>query len=184
MQGKNRFATSFIVGLLALPLAAAGATALVASRPPRVEQAVPLAASAITIPEISVPTTTVPEPPPEDTEALAVADVEQACGPAGQDLVDRESRSELSDLEQAALDALRAVCETEGLALPGPPAPAPVIRTVTVDQAPANVVASVSSSSVSSADHEDDEDEDHEQDEPEQEDHEEDEPEDDGHDGD
>jgi hypothetical protein len=60
------------------------------------------------------------------------ADLEAACGSEGLELVEREAAETITDLEQAALDALRQICAEEGLELPGPPAPPPVVRTVTV----------------------------------------------------
>lgn len=165
-MSTKQFSTSFLVGLLALPLAAAGATALVASQSPTVDE---LAAASGPPPafapaaEVAVTEATV-SGPAEVPSAGSDEDLARACGPAGLDLVEREATNELTDLEQAALDALRAVCETEGLPLPGPPTPAPVVKTVTVAQSgPASATfAAATSSSHDDADHEnDDRDDDH-----------------------
>ena len=158
MASQNRFATSFLVGLLALPLAAAGATALVASQNAPLEATVSSSepTAALTAPPPAVQQVPVAQTTPA-TEDNSAADLARACGEAGLDLVDRESRGELDALEQAALDSLRSICETEGYPLPGPPAPEPVIRTVTVDQAtPTNALTAMSTA----GDHDEDDDHD------------------------
>lgn len=156
MSEPRRFATSFLVGLLALPLAAAAATALVASNDVEVAEPAPSAV---------VPAVTAPATLPEQLELAKAsdpaADLDRACGAAGLDLVEREALGELSELEQAALTALRSVCEAEGTPLPGPPAPEPVIRTVSVEEVlPAGSVVALSSGPQVFDDHEDDHEED------------------------
>lgn len=59
-------------------------------------------------------------------------DLANACGPAGEELVTLEATGSITDLQQAALDALRGICEENGTPLPGKLAPEPVVQTVVV----------------------------------------------------
>jgi hypothetical protein len=52
-----------------------------------------------------------------------VADIEQACGPAGIALVDAETNGTITEIQQAALTALRDICDSQGLPLPPTVAP-------------------------------------------------------------
>jgi hypothetical protein len=95
-----------------------------------------------------------------DTSAADGADLTAACGPAGMELVALEQVGAISAVQQAALDALRGICEQEGIPLPGRPAPEPITETVVIaGNSSAPVAASRSGS------FEDDE-EDHEAEEP------------------
>ena len=47
-------------------------------------------------------------------------------------LVDLEVAGAITDVQQAALDALRPLCEQQGLALPPAPVPAPIVQTISV----------------------------------------------------
>ena len=60
------------------------------------------------------------------------ADLVAACTVDGIALVEAEANGEITELQSAALDALRQLCAEAGLEMPGPPAPPPVVRTVTV----------------------------------------------------
>jgi hypothetical protein len=115
-------------------------------------------------------------------------DLAAACGPAGLALVDAESAGSISDVQQAALDALREICSQQGIELPGKPLPEPIVQQVivqTVTTSPPS--SSTSSTSPSDDGYEDDDHDDHEdeyeddehEDEHESEDEEDDDPEDD-----
>ena len=67
-------------------------------------------------------------------EATA-ADLTRACGPAGEQLVAKEAAGTISPVQQAALDALRPICEAQGMPLAGKPAVPPIVHTVTVQAA-------------------------------------------------
>ncbi len=155
----RRFALSLLIGLLAIPLSAAAGFAIVngiATRP-------------------AEPNTTLALPPTTTTSTAAAAgavivepvttsadDLSSACGTDGMTLVGFEAEGTITDIQQAALDALRQICEDAGTPLPGPAAPPPVVRTV---QAAANGVSSGPDSVVQSGEHHDDhedEDDDHE----------------------
>ena len=130
---SSMFTISLILGLLLIPLSAVAATALISSDGE--SEADDAGVIVVEVPETTVPTTEVLEAetvfvtePPTATSA----DLGAACGPEGLELVEREAEGTITDLEQAALDALRQICAGEGLELPGPPAPPPVVRTVSV----------------------------------------------------
>lgn len=113
---------SVIVGTLLIPLSALAAYALVppaATEDPSVAQAS----------DETIPTTTTVV---YDTGVATPQDLAEACGPAGLALVDAENHETISQLQQAALDALREVCEQQGMALPGKTAPDPIVQTIVV----------------------------------------------------
>ena len=132
------FTISLILGLLLIPLSAVAATALISSDgESELDDA---GVIVVEVPEATVPESTVPTTEVLEAETVFVtepptatsADLGAACGPEGLELVEREAEGTITDLEQAALDALRQICAGEGLELPGPPAPPPVVRTVSV----------------------------------------------------
>lgn len=121
MDGKRKgFLAALIIGLLAGPVLALGATRLLG--------AAPAAAAPATTAAISSSTTAAPAPP-----ATPGPDLAAACTVEGAELVRREAAGTLSDLQQAALDALRPICAEEGLAL----APAFVAKAEVSAAAPA-----------------------------------------------
>lgn len=113
---------SIIAGAVLVPLSAVAAIALAKAEPSSVD----------------------PAPEQQQVEWQQVAsvvfsdhqatpeDLANACGPAGLELVAAETDGTISDIQQAALDALRDICEGQGMALPGKPAPDPIIKTVIV----------------------------------------------------
>ena len=131
---SSMFTISLILGLLLIPLSAVAATALMSNDDGEVENG----DAGVVV--VEVPETTVTTTAPVVAETVFVtdpptatgADLEAACGPEGLELVEREAAGTITDLEQAALDSLRQICAEEGLELPGPPAPPPVVRTVKV----------------------------------------------------
>ncbi len=118
-----------IVGIILLPIGAAASVGLMRS------DTTPTA-STVANTEAEASTTT--SPPSTDVVVETVvpgtnsADLAAACGEDGLELVRHESDDTITELQQAALDALRQVCAEAELPLPGPPAPPPVIRTVTL----------------------------------------------------
>ena len=135
---SSMFTISLILGLLLIPLSAVAATALISSDgESELDDA---GVIVVEVPEATVPESTVPTTEVLEAETVFVtepptatsADLGAACGPEGLELVEREAEGTITDLEQAALDALRQICAGEGLELPGPPAPPPVVRTVSV----------------------------------------------------
>jgi hypothetical protein len=113
MDGKRKgFLVALVIGLLAAPALALVASGLlggeaVADEPPTTTAAAAAPATA----ELEAATTTTP-----------AADLETACTVEGADLVAREAAGMLSELQQAALDSLRPICEAEGFSLEAAPA--------------------------------------------------------------
>lgn len=90
-------------------------------------------------------------------------DLAAACGPAGLALVDAESAGSISDVQQAALDALREICSQQGIELPGKPVPEPIVQQVIVQTATTSPPSSsFSSTSPSDDGYEDDDHDEHE----------------------
>ncbi len=119
---------SVIVGTLLIPLSALAAYALVppaATEDPSVAQA--------SDETVTTSTTVV-----YDTGVATPQDLAEACGPAGLALVDAEDNETISDLQQAALDALREICDQQGMALPGKKAPDPIVQTIVVESGSSN----------------------------------------------
>jgi hypothetical protein len=101
MDGKRKaFLVALVIGLASGPVLAFGATRILGSAEAEAAPATTTAA----------PTTTVPEVPAAD-------DLAAACGAEGATLVAGEAAGTLSELQQAALDALRPICASAGLPL-------------------------------------------------------------------
>jgi hypothetical protein len=169
-SGKRRqsLSVSVVLGIVLVPLAAFAASVLVDSEEPS-------ETSSTTVPAAVAPTTQ-PEAVPSP-ETASADDLAAACGDAGLVLVDAEADGSISEVQQAALDGLREVCDQQGMPLPGKPAPEPIVQTVVVaDNTSSNAAAQPSDVfEVEDDDHDDDrEEDDHEDD-----DHEDDEDEDD-----
>ncbi|HLF43169.1 MAG TPA: hypothetical protein VJA46_06535 [Acidimicrobiia bacterium] len=124
MADRKGLSASVALGTLLIPLTAFAASMMVRNDPP-VE------------PATSV-TSTVVEPQVGavfDTQTATAADLMAACGEAGLRLVATEADGSITDIQQAALDALREICAQEGLPLPGKPIPEPIVETVVVANA-------------------------------------------------
>ena len=158
----RKYAPSFLLGLLLVPLSAVAAFALVAGGTTEATPAMAAEETTTTTAVEVVETVAVP------TTADPVADLTAACGDDGWALVGAEADGTISDLEQAALDALRPICAEAGMELAGPPAPPPVIRTVTVSSGGGggdDTSDAPASDDDGSRDHDDDHDDDHDEDE-------------------
>lgn len=118
-----KFTISFVAGLLLVPMAAVMAVALMSDAEP--EAAVAEEPTTTTVPEVQqIVFGAVAEATADD---LAVA-----CGPAGLELVSAETDGTITPVQQAALDALRPICESQGTPLPGKPEPEAIVQTVRV----------------------------------------------------
>lgn len=133
-----------MVGTLLVPLSALAAVVMLDTAP---SGAATESTSATTLPSPPVPSTL---PSPE-------ADLRAACGADGMELVDLERVGAASDIQQAALDALRPICGAAGIPLPEGPPPfaAPDV---------AAIEASGPTPTQMADDHSDDDDDDHEDD--------------------
>ncbi len=120
-----------IVGILSIPaLVFAGSAVFDGSSEdvPGDTHAAAVTAAKAAAPALSDIVTTTTAPP----EALAEADLAQACGDDGLALVALEADGTITALEQAALDALRPICADAGMPLPeaAPPEPVVIVETV------------------------------------------------------
>jgi len=122
----RRYPPSLLMGLLLVPLSAVAAFALVAGQTTEPTPTLAAVETTTTTAAEVVETVVVP------TTADPATDLAAACGDDGWALVAAEAHGTITDLEQAALDALRPICAEAGMELAGPPAPPPVVRTVAV----------------------------------------------------
>lgn len=167
---KRTISLSVILGTLLVPLSAVAALVLTDT--------------ADTSGEVGSPTTTSTSVPTTQTQASVDEnslddDLAEACGPAGMELVSLEMQGSLTDIQQAALDSLREVCDQEAMPLPAKPTPEPIVETVFVSDGPsATTVPTLPRYTDSDDDHDEyeyeyeDDDDDHEEEEDEDEDHE------------
>jgi len=163
---KKGLSLSIIVGTLLVPLTALAAIWL--TDPDQ-------AAEETSDPTTTALVTTVTSPPTTAATIGIAADLQTACGPEGMQLVSLEESASITNVQQAALDALREVCHQHGIPLPSKPVADPIVKTVVV---PATIGASPVPSSTSTTlydDHEyEDEEHEDDRDEHEYEEHEED----------
>lgn len=124
---KKTLSLSVILGTLLVPLSAVAALVLTDTADTVGES------GSETTTSISVPTTQ----PRAAVETNSLDDdLAEACGPAGMELVNLEKQGSLTDIQQAALDALREVCDQEAMPLPAGPTPEPIVETVFVSDGP------------------------------------------------
>lgn len=145
--GPKTMVIGLIVGTLSVPALVFAATNAFDGAPDAAEAA-PATTTTTTL-------ATVVTQPEETSSTLPEVDLEAACGEDGLSLVAAESDGSITDIQQAALDALRPICEEAGLPLPVPPAPETVVVVEAVEAAATTTAASTSQ-------YEDDEDEEHE----------------------
>ena len=120
-RAKRSVALSVILGTLLVPLSAYAASALF--------DVGDVAESAITA-ESSPPAETAVSGPP-----TVATDLGTACGEAGLAMVAAETAGTISELQQAALDALRGICVEQGIPLPAQE-PEPVVTSLTQPSPP------------------------------------------------
>lgn len=144
------YSISLIIGLLLVPLSAVAAVALVTpSAEPTEPQVWEMGSGEVAeLALAEAPTTTAD---PAVFEIASADDLAAACGDEGLQLVWKEADESITPLEQAALDSLRAICASEGYELPGPPAPPPIVKTVTVVASPSDGSGDGGGSSVQQA---------------------------------
>lgn len=121
---KRSLSLSMILGTLLVPLSAVAAIWL--SDPGQVAEAE--TPTTTTTPVATTAQTT----QVFDSAGATEADLRAACGYVGMTLVDAERNGTISDVQQAALDALRDICDEQGLSLPAAPTPDPEVKTVIV----------------------------------------------------
>jgi len=140
---------SILIGTLLVPLSALAAVVLVDTAPSDVAT------------DPTPPTTTAAAPAPV-TPPSRHSDLLAACGADGMKLVDLETAGVASDVQQAALDALRPICGEAGMPLPEGPAPtaAPDVAVVEASGAGLAQVADDRGDDDDRGEHEDHEDDD------------------------
>lgn len=148
---------SVILGTFMIPLSALAAYAFVGPAPSVEEPASTPEASASIDPLLVF-----------NSGVATPEDLAAACGPSGLALVDAENNGTITDVQGAALDALREICAGQGLALPGKAVPEPIVEQIIVQTAttapPAPTTSQTSGDDDQSDDDSDYEDEDHDDD--------------------
>ncbi|MFQ5555445.1 MAG: hypothetical protein ACE5GC_08770 [Acidimicrobiia bacterium] len=134
-KGTKRPGLAIVASLVLVPASAIAAVALASSpiAEPLAEATIAAAPSVAAI-ERTQPTASTISYVQDPVTALP-SDLETACTTDAATLVEAELSETISPLQIAALDALRLICAEEGLDLPGPPAPPPIVRTVRVTAA-------------------------------------------------
>jgi len=158
------FTPSFLIGLLLVPASAVAANFLITSTPAEPElqvQAFPEALVDYYTPRPNAASADATAPTTAPTEATD-ADLALACGSEGLALVAQEAAETTSDIEVAALAALRTICQEVGIPLPLPPQLPPIIQTVTVQAAAGSGVNGVTTSQRSDEDDDDHAEDEHE----------------------
>lgn len=136
---KNNLSLSMILGTLLVPVSAVAAIWLTDPGQPAQAE--------------SVQSTTTTAAPAASTASqvsftdsgATEADLRAACGYVGMTLVDAERDGSISDVQQAALDALRDICDEQGLSLPAPPTPDEQVQVVVQDDSSSGTSATTSS---------------------------------------
>lgn len=122
-RSSRRLSISFAVGLILVPLSAVLSAVFLGD--------VSEAAMTTTTTETTISTVEVRQVVFGEVGEATSEDVAAACGPLGQALAGAETDGSITAVQQAALDALRPICEGLGSPLPAKEGPDPIIRTVT-----------------------------------------------------
>ncbi len=149
---KAGLVIAVVLGLLTGPALAVGATRVFAhSTPAATEEAATTLSSSTTLAEAAGVVGTTQGP----------SDLEVACGPEGRSLVAREADGTITEIEKAALEALRPICESVGMSLAGESSAEVAAIDPEAGETPSTTVATVATppratSSSIAAQHEDD----------------------------
>ena len=138
-RSKKSVSLSVMLGTLLVPLSAYAASSLVET-------------SGVAESVIAPATSPVVEPSVTAIPSTGT-DLETACGEAGLAMVAAETAGTISQLQQAALDALRGICAEQGMPLPAPAVDLPVATTVGEPAAPPPAPATVQAVEESADDH-------------------------------
>ena len=129
--GPRTMVVGLVVGVFSIPALVYAATMFLGPTDTAATDTTVAAAAPVVV-TTTIPETTTTAAPTTTVPIATQADLERACGEDGLTLVAAEAEGTITELEQAALDALRPICEDAGLALPGPAAPDPVVVVETV----------------------------------------------------
>jgi hypothetical protein len=146
---KKGLSISVIVGTLLVPLTALAAIWLTDPGRGGEEEQVPITPA---------PVGTVTTQPTAIATGDIAANLQTACGPEGLQLVSLEASASITDVQQAALDSLREVCEQEGIPLPPKPNAEPIVQTVMVPAPAAASPVPVNPPTTLDDDHDEDDD--------------------------
>jgi len=133
-----------ITGLLLVPATAIAAVAIVGatSRPPAAEAFEETTSTTQEIEAETTTTTTTTTTTNVDVEGLSGEEaLREACTESAEGLLERELDESISDIETAALDALRQICDEHGMPIAGQPEPEAIVQVITVNETPQNDVA-------------------------------------------
>jgi len=112
MDGKRKgFLVALAIGLVSAPALALGATQVFGADP------------TATVPVTSATLAVAPIAAKAGPKAGPEVDLAAACGAEGASLVTAEAAGTLTDVQQAALDALRPICAAAGFPLAASPSP-------------------------------------------------------------
>jgi hypothetical protein len=148
-----------VLGLLLVPLSAYAASILIGDRAQTEPEAPAPAPASAPAPLSTAMTTT-----DFATQTATAADLGAACGETGMGMVAAEMEGSITDIQQAALDALREICAEQGMPLPGKPAPEPLTQTVVLADSQPTSSAGSGAEVGWEVEHDDDRDEDHDDD--------------------
>lgn len=160
---SKNFLIALLIGALSVPLLALAANGLIegnGSQDKTVEAEAGSASDLLSSPIEKV----------VNDEGSSEDHLTAACGPDGHALIEKELDGSIEPIEQAALDALRPICDEAGMPLAEAPTPAPVVQQVVVVEQIAPTTASAGESSYEDGEKEDHEDEEHKEDEEDEED--------------
>ncbi len=115
---KSGVSLSIVMGTLLVPLSAVAAIWLTGPGEPA-DAATPT-------------TTTAPVATSASSVDTSAQDLAAACGQDGMQLVSLEAAGKITDVQQAALDALRDICDQQGTPLPPAPETSQVVERVVV----------------------------------------------------
>lgn len=142
---KNKLSLSMALGTLLVPISAVAAIWLSDPGQPAQAETAPPSTTTTTAAATADSASTF------DNVGATKSDLRAACGYVGMTLVDAERNGTITDIQQAALDALRDVCDEQGLSLPA--APSPDTQTISQDTSSSSASAATTTdqSSVSSS---------------------------------
>jgi mRNA-degrading endonuclease toxin of MazEF toxin-antitoxin module len=130
-KGSTKLTASVVGGLIMVPLSAIAAVAIVGATSGSPSQAAP---DEVTTTSYAT-TTTLGTVTVEQVRSMDEDHITEACTTDAATLVDLEQSDAITELQTAALDALREICAAHDMAIAGPPGGGTVVKVVTVPAA-------------------------------------------------
>ena len=150
---RRALTRSLVIGAITVPAIALVAVAL--SAPPEEQPTTTYQAPVVVAAPAGVRTAATP---PSVASNATGRDYRLACGRDGRALIKRQQAGSASQVEEAALAALRPICEAQGKPLPAEPAPEVIIETIATP--PAAAVPAAPAGDTAEEDSDDDRDDD------------------------